>query len=140
MLAFYTCPSLLKNLSQFGLRLGYKRNYLKGRKAKMLNPKILKENKLIIEGYKAKENARQFSVLICTDAENKTFEFVKVRDLPYQIEDDGSFMTVGQYLDTLESIVGANYQELLDLITLNKRIVDAAILEMADKIDKEKFL
>lgn len=106
----------------------------------MTNPKILKENKLIIEGYKAKERAREHGVLICTDAENKTFEFVKVRDLPYQIEDDGSFMTVGQYLDTLESIVGANYQELLDLITLNKQIVDAAILEMADKIDKEKFL
>lgn len=106
----------------------------------MTNPKILKENKLIIEGYKAKESARQDGVLICTDAEKKIFEFVKVRDLPYQIEDDGSFMTVGQYLDTLESIVGANYQELLDLITLNKQIVDAAILEMADKIDKEKFL
>ena len=106
----------------------------------MLNPKILKENKLIIEGYKAKERAREHGVLICTDAEKKIFEFVKVRDLPYQIEDDGSFMTVGQYLDTLESIVGANFQELLDLITLNKQIVDAAILEMADKIDKDKFL
>lgn len=106
----------------------------------MLNPKILKENKLIIDGYKAKENARQSSVLICTDAENKTFEFVKVRDLPYQIEDDGSFMTIGQYLDTLENIVGANYQELLDLITLNKQTVDNAILAIADKIDKEKFL
>ena len=101
----------------------------------MLNPKILKENKLIIEGYQAKENARQHGVLICTDAINKTFEFVKVRDLPYT-ED----MTVGEYLDALENIVGANYQELLDLITLNKQIVDAAILEMADKIDKEKFL
>ena len=106
----------------------------------MTNPKILKENKLIIEGYKAKERAREHGVLICTDAEKKIFEFVKVRDLPYQIEDDGSFMTVGQYLDMLESIVGANYQELLDLITLNKQIADAAILEMADKIDKEKFL
>lgn len=106
----------------------------------MLNPKILKENKLIIEGYQAKENARQHGVLICTDAINKTFEFVKVRDLPYQIEDDGSFMTVGQYLDTLENIVGANYQELLDLITLNKQTVDNAILALADKIDKEKFL
>ena len=48
----------------------------------MTNPKILKENKLIIEGYKAKERAREHGVLICTDAENKTFEFVKVRDLP----------------------------------------------------------
>ena len=106
----------------------------------MTNPKILKENKLIIEGYKAKERAREHGVLICTDAEKKIFEFVKVRDLPYQIEDDGSFMTVGQYLDTLENIVSANYQELLDLITLYKQIVDAAILELADKIDKDKFL
>jgi len=106
----------------------------------MTNPKILKENKLIIEGYKAKERAREHGVLICTDAEKKIFEFVKVRDLPYQIEDDGSFMTVGQYLDTLENIVSANYQELLDLITLNKQIVDVAILELADKIDKDKFL
>ena len=106
----------------------------------MTNPKILKENKLIIEGYKAKERAREHGVLICTDAEKKIFEFVKVRDLPYQIEDDGSFMTVGQYLDTLENIVGANYQELLDLITLNKQTVDNAILALADQIDKDKFL
>lgn len=108
----------------------------------MTNPNILKENKLIIEGYKAKERARQDGVLICTDAINKTFEFVKVRDLPYQInkETNEVEMTVGQYLDTLENIVGANYRELLDLITLNKQTVDNAILALADKIDKEKFL
>lgn len=100
----------------------------------MTNPNILKENKLIIEGYKAKENARQDGVLICTDSKNKTFEFVKVRNLPY-----GDF-TIGEYLDMLENIISANYEEILSLIKSNQEITNQAILSLADKMDKEKFL
>lgn len=106
----------------------------------MLNPKILKENKLIIEGYQAKENARQHGVLICTDAINKTFEFVKVRDLPFQINDDGSIMTIGEYLDTLESIVAANYEDIIQTLNQKVETLNQAILALADQIDKDKFL
>lgn len=106
----------------------------------MLNPKILKENKLIIEGYQAKENARQHGVLICTDAKNKTFEFVKVRDLPFQINDDGSIMTIGEYLDTLESIVAANYEDIIQTLNQKVETLNQAILALADQIDKDKFL
>ncbi|HRR39544.1 MAG TPA: hypothetical protein P5570_02195 [Candidatus Paceibacterota bacterium] len=106
----------------------------------MLNPKILKENKLIIEGYQAKENARQHGVLICTDAKNKTFEFVKVRDLPYQIEDDGTIMTIGEYLDTLENIVAANYEDIIQTLNQKVEMLNQAILALADQIDKDKFL
>ena len=106
----------------------------------MTNPKILKENKLIIEGYKAKERAREHGVLICTDAENKTFEFVKVRDLPFQINDDGSIMTIGEYLDTLESIVGANYEDIIQTLNQKVEMLNQAILALADQIDKDKFL
>jgi len=105
-----------------------------------INPKILKENKLIIEGYKAKERAREHGVLICTDAENKTFEFVKVRDLPFQINDDGSIMTIGEYLDTLESIVGANYEDIIQTLNQKVEMLNQAILALADQIDKDKFL
>ncbi len=105
-----------------------------------INPKILKENKLIIEGYKAKERAREHGVLICTDAENKTFEFVKVRDLPFQINDDGSIMTIGEYLDTLESIVGANYEDIIQTLNQKVEVLNQAILALADQIDKDKFL
>lgn len=106
----------------------------------MLNPKILKENKLIIEGYKAKERAREHGVLICTDAKNKTFEFVKVRDLPFQINDDGSIMTIGEYLDTLESIVAANYEDIIQTLNQKVETLNQAILALADQIDKDKFL
>jgi hypothetical protein len=105
-----------------------------------INPKILKENKLIIEGYKAKERAREHGVLICTDAENKTFEFVKVRDLPFQINDDGSIMTIGEYLDTLESIVAANYEDIIQTLNQKVEMLNQAILALADQIDKDKFL
>lgn len=106
----------------------------------MTNPKILKENKLIIEGYKAKERAREHGVLICTDAENKTFEFVKVRDLPFQINDDGSIMTIGEYLDTLENIVAANYEDIIQTLNQKVEMLNQAILALADQIDKDKFL
>lgn len=106
----------------------------------MLNPKILKENKLIIEGYQAKENARQHGVLICTDAKKKTFEFYKVRDLPFQINDDGSIMTIGEYLDTLESIVAANYEDIIQTLNQKVETLNQAILALADQIDKDKFL
>lgn len=106
----------------------------------MLNPKILKENKLIIEGYQAKENARQHGVLICTDAKNKTFEFIKVRDLPYQINDDGTIMTIGEYLDTLENIVAANYEDIIQTLNQKVEMLNQAILALADQIDKDKFL
>lgn len=106
----------------------------------MLNPKILKENKLIIEGYQAKENARENGVLICTDAKNKTFEFVKVRDLPFQINDDGTIMTIGEYLDTLENIVVANYEDIIQTLNQKVEMLNQAILALADQIDKDKFL
>lgn len=106
----------------------------------MLNPKILKENKLIIEGYQAKENARQHGVLICTDAKKKTFEFVKVRDLPFQINDDGTIMTIGEYLDTLENIVAANYEDIIQTLNQKVETLNQAILALADQIDKDKFL
>lgn len=106
----------------------------------MTNPNILKENKLIIEGYKAKESARENGVLICTDAKKKTFEFVKVRDLPFQINDDGSIMTIGEYLDTLESIVAANYEDIIQTLNQKVEMLNQAILALADQIDKDKFL
>jgi hypothetical protein len=54
MPAFYTCPLLLKNLSQFGLRLGYKNYYLLGerkkmKKAMLSQPMAGKTDKEIVE-------------------------------------------------------------------------------------------
>lgn len=100
----------------------------------MTNPRTLKENKLILEGYQAKERARQDAVLICTNADKKEFEFVKVEDLPFKGE------TVGSFIRQLENLIGANYGDLLDLIKANKKATDKAILALAEQLDKEKFL
>jgi len=63
-----------------------------------------------------------------------------VRDLPFQINDDGSIMTIGEYLDTLESIVGANYEDIIQTLNQKVEVLNQAILALADQIDKDKFL
>lgn len=75
---------------------------------------------------KSKHEAINGGVLICIDAEKYDFQFVDLENVPYK---NG---TLQEYIDNLEE----------ENINLKDRVAkcEKAILELADAIDKNRFL